>query len=528
MPLAIHAHRRHIGDCFPYPMENPMRMRLLAVLAFAATLLSGCGYNQIQINDESVNAAWSEVLNQYKRRADLIPNLVSVVQGYASHEKEVLTRVTEARANVAGMKATPELINDPAAFAKFQKAQGDLGGALSRLLVVAENYPNLKADANFRDLQAQVEGTENRITVARNRYIKSVQEYNVSVRTFPNNLTAMVMGWQTKANFTVEDEKAISAPPAIKFDAPAPPAPPSRRADCRSRCRPSYTVSACAGRSADPALAGAAAGIGRAAEPVPLPTLKARVTDLTNTLDATQRGRLEAQLAAIDRAGRAQIAVLMLPTTQPETIEQFGIRLAEAWKIGHKDADNGIIVIVAKDDRKMRIEVGYGLEGSIPDAIAKRIIVERMAPKFKQGDFFGGLFATTEALDQAISGPASGAASAGDAADRPGRNGRATTAAIIPTGFPGCSAPWSRPACCVICSACSARWRRRPSAAGSASWSSVRLAFAIGAAVLIFLLSFANMFSGGGRRLRRRIFRRGGGFSGGGGSFGGGGASGDW
>ena len=198
-----------------------MRLRLLAVLALAASLLSGCGYNQIQINDEAVNAAWSEVLNQYKRRADLIPNLVSVVQGYASHEKEVLTRVTEARANVAGLKATPELVNDPAAFVKFQKAQGDLGGALSRLLVVAENYPNLKADANFRDLQAQVEGTENRITVARNRYIKTVQEYNISVRTFPNSLTANFMGWKTKANFTVEDEKAISAPPAIKFDAPA-------------------------------------------------------------------------------------------------------------------------------------------------------------------------------------------------------------------------------------------------------------------------------------------------------------------
>ena len=204
-----------------------MRMRLLAVLAFAATLLSGCGYNQIQINDEAVTAAWSEVLNQYKRRADLIPNLVAVVQGYASHEKEVLTRVTEARANVAGLKATPELINDPEAFAKFQKAQGELGGALSRLLVVAENYPNLKADANFRDLQAQVEGTENRITVARNRYIKSVQDYNVSVRTFPNSLTAGVMGWKTKANFTVEDEKAMSSPPTIRFDAPSgkPPAP---------------------------------------------------------------------------------------------------------------------------------------------------------------------------------------------------------------------------------------------------------------------------------------------------------------
>lgn len=194
-----------------------MKLRLLALLAFFATLLSGCGYNQIQINDEQVNAAWSEVLSQYQRRADLIPNLVATVQGYAAHEKDVLTRVTEARASVAGIKATPELINDPQAFAKFQQAQGELSGALSRLLVVAENYPQLKADANFRDLQAQLEGTENRITVARNRYIKAVQEYNVSVRTFPNNLTAMVMGWKTKANFSVENEKAIATPPKVDF-----------------------------------------------------------------------------------------------------------------------------------------------------------------------------------------------------------------------------------------------------------------------------------------------------------------------
>lgn len=195
-------------------MKFPFRVWAALALAVA---LSGCGYNQIQINDESVNSAWSEVLNQYKRRADLVPNLVSVVQGYASHEKEVLTRVTEARASVAGIKATPELINDEAAFARFQQAQSQLSGALSRLLVVAENYPQLKADANFRDLQAQIEGTENRIAVARNRYIKAVQEYNVSVRTFPNNLTAMVMGWKTKANFTVDDEKAISTPPKVDF-----------------------------------------------------------------------------------------------------------------------------------------------------------------------------------------------------------------------------------------------------------------------------------------------------------------------
>jgi hypothetical protein len=191
----------------------------------------------------------------------------------------VLTKVTEARANVAGIKATPELINDPAAFAKFQKAQGELGGALSRLLVVAENYPQLKADANFRDLQAQVEGTENRITVARNRYIKSVQEYNISVRTFPNNLTAMVMGWQTKANFTVEDEKAISRrrrssstprPRRLRRSAPAPPAPAPAR----------YTsATGIAGRLAGAALAGCLLpAIGRAAEPVPLPALTARAS----------------------------------------------------------------------------------------------------------------------------------------------------------------------------------------------------------------------------------------------------------
>lgn len=195
-----------------------MRFRLFALIALLTALLSGCGYNQVQINDEDVNSAWSEVLNQYQRRADLIPNLVATVQGYAAHEKAVLTQVTEARASVAGIKATPELINDEAAFAKFQKAQAEMSSALARLLVVSENYPQLKADANFRDLQAQLEGTENRVTVARNRYIAAVRTYNVSVRTFPNNLTAMVFGWKPKPNFSVENEKAISSAPSVKFD----------------------------------------------------------------------------------------------------------------------------------------------------------------------------------------------------------------------------------------------------------------------------------------------------------------------
>lgn len=192
--------------------------RLLNMLLLVATLsLSGCGYNQFQSLDEETKANWSEVLNQYQRRADLVPNLVSTVKGYASHEEKVLTEVTEARAKVGSMQVTPELLNDPDAFAKFQAAQGQLTSALSRLMVVSENYPNLKADASFRDLQAQLEGTENRVTVARNRYIEAVKQYNVTVRSFPNNLTAMMFGYQPKPSFTVENEKAISSAPKVDF-----------------------------------------------------------------------------------------------------------------------------------------------------------------------------------------------------------------------------------------------------------------------------------------------------------------------
>jgi LemA protein len=198
--------------------------RLLMVLALFATALgvSGCGYNKIQAEDEQVKAAWSEVINQYQRRADLIPNLVNTVKGYAQQEQDVLLGVTNARAKVGSIQATPELVNDPQAFAKFQQAQGELTSALSRLLVVAENYPQLKSDQNFRDLQAQLEGTENRIAVARQRYIKAVQEYNTTVRQFPVNLTAMLFGYKEKANFTVENEAAIAKPPAVDFSKPAP------------------------------------------------------------------------------------------------------------------------------------------------------------------------------------------------------------------------------------------------------------------------------------------------------------------
>ena len=195
-----------------------MRRVFTAILLLAVLSLSGCGYNKLQTTDEQINAAWSEVLNQYQRRADLVPNLVNVVKGYAAHEQEVLENVTNARARVGGIQATPELLNDEQAFARFQAAQGELTSAISRLLVVAENYPQLKADGLFRDLQAQLEGTENRITVARNRYIQAVQEYNVTVRSFPSNLTAMVFGMKTKPNVSVENEQAISQPTAVSFD----------------------------------------------------------------------------------------------------------------------------------------------------------------------------------------------------------------------------------------------------------------------------------------------------------------------
>ena len=199
-------------------------MRKLITLLFVIMTmsLSGCGYNTFQSTDEQIKASWSEVLNQYQRRSDLIPNLVSTVKGESGFEQETLVKVVEARAKATSIQATPELINNPEAFKKFQAAQGELSGALSRLLVVTENYPNIKSNQSFQELRAQLEGTENRITVARNRYIKAVQEYNVAVRSFPSNLTAMVFGYKPKPNFSVENEAEIAKPPVVNFDkAPA-------------------------------------------------------------------------------------------------------------------------------------------------------------------------------------------------------------------------------------------------------------------------------------------------------------------
>jgi LemA protein len=204
---------------------SKLRASLVALIALG---LLGCGYNRIQSDDEQIKAAWSEVLNQYQRRADLVPNLVNTVKGYAAQEQRVLIAVTEARSKVGSIQATPELINDPQAFAKFQAAQGELTNALSRLLVVSENYPQLKSDANFRDLQAQLEGTENRIAVARHRYIEAVQDYNVLVRSFPSNLTAKAFGYGMKPNFTVDNEQQLAKPPAVEFAPASSAAAPTR------------------------------------------------------------------------------------------------------------------------------------------------------------------------------------------------------------------------------------------------------------------------------------------------------------
>jgi len=201
-----------------------MKTLRILVLSVLAVMLTGCGYNAIQRQDEAVKAAWSEVLNQYQRRADLVPNLVNTVKGYANHEEKVFTEVTEARAKVGSIQVNADTINDAQKLKQFQAAQGELGSALSRLMVVSENYPQLKADGLFQNLQAQLEGTENRVTVARNRYVTSVQEYNSMIRTFPNNMTAKIFGYKVKPNFSVENEKTISTAPTVDFGnaAPAP------------------------------------------------------------------------------------------------------------------------------------------------------------------------------------------------------------------------------------------------------------------------------------------------------------------
>jgi LemA protein len=202
-----------------------MRYLMMAFVLVATFVLSGCGYNSIQSKDEAVKASWAEVLNQYQRRADLVPNLVNTVKGYAQHEEEVFTRVTEARAQVGRITLSADDLSDEAKVKAFQQAQGELSSALSRLMAVSENYPNLKADGLFQNLQAQLEGTENRVAVARNRFIQTVQDFNTYVRSFPQNLTAMMFGYKAKASFTVDNEREIATAPKVDFGKPAPAQP---------------------------------------------------------------------------------------------------------------------------------------------------------------------------------------------------------------------------------------------------------------------------------------------------------------
>ena len=383
-------------------------MRKLALSLFvvlASANLAGCGYNKLQNQDEAVKAAWSEVVNQYQRRADLIPNLVTTVKGYAAQEERVLVGCTEARAKATSIQLTPELINDPAAFAKFQAAQGELTQALKSLLVTVENYPDLKSDAKFRDLQVQLEGTENRITVARNRYIEAVQRLQRHGARVSDQPHREVVRLRSEAEFHGENEAAVSTAPAVSFDTstPSQPANSGRSSPKPRRRRPRTDAHreaallplafAAAGAAAPPALA-----------QIPLPKLEARVTDLTGTLTAAQQSALEEKLTAFEARKGAQIAVLILPTTEPEDIAQFGVRLMESWKLGRKGVDDGAALIVAKEDRELRIEVQYGLEGVLTDATSGRIINETIVPLFKQGDFYGGINAGVDQMLRVVDG----------------------------------------------------------------------------------------------------------------------------
>ena len=364
-----------------------MRISAIGLAAVAALLLSGCGYNALQAQDEQVKSAWSEVINQYQRRADLIPNLVNTVKGYAAQEQTVLLGVTQARAKVGSMQATPELVNDPEAFAKFQAAQGELSGALSRLMVVTENYPQLKSDQNFRDLQAQLEGTENRITVARNRYIQAVQKLQCHGAFVPRQFDGDGVRLQAEAEFHGRERSG---------DLQA-----AQRGFLGAAGRRRRRISVAAARR-------------EAWWRASLRCWRARMSPCRRSPPASsispapcragRSNRIETRLADLEAKKGSQIAVLMVPTTQPEEIEQYGIRVAEHWKLGRKGVDDGAILLVAKDDRRVRIEVGYGLEGALPDAIANRIIDETITPHFKLGDYDGGVEAGVEQMISVVNG----------------------------------------------------------------------------------------------------------------------------
>ena len=381
-----------------------MRALKILLLAVAGTMLSACGYNSIQVKDEATKSAWSEVLNQYQRRADLIPNLVNTVKGFAAQEQAVLIGVTEARAKATQTQVKVDA-NDPASLQQFQQAQGELSSALSRLMVVVEKYPELKSDQNFRDLQAQLEGTENRITVARNRYIQAVQDYNVTVRQFPVNLTAMVFGQgqaELRGRERGSDRQAAdsrvqscsrpdagSGPhggPGTESDPPArsareAPLTMSRSDSGSLRLAATVfpTAAALLVAAAVPAAARADSGSSRRVSPTPRHA-------------CARSGRVARGEAGGVRAVEGQ------PGGRPDRADDAagGDRSVfdpcrRAMEARPKKVDDGVLLIVALNDRRMRIEVGYGLEGALPDATANRIIQQDIAPAFKRGDYYGGI-----------------------------------------------------------------------------------------------------------------------------------------
>ncbi len=357
-------------------------MRKLLLALVAALSLSGCGYNDFQRQDEGVKAAWSEVLNNYQRRADLIPNLVATVQGAADFEKSTLVELTNARASVGSIKATPELVNDPEGFAKFQAAQSQMTGALSRLMAVAENYPQFDRDQGVR---RTARGTCGR-----------GESHRGGARPLHQNGGGLQCSGARIPHQPDGDDVRLQAEGQLR----------SREREGDRHAAEGRFQQTCGEVAASipmrhilAALLGISVLLGAAHAEVPVPPVKARVTDLTGTLNARQKDDLESRIAAYETRRGSQIAVLILPTTKPEEIEQYSIRVAEAWKIGRKGVDDGLILIVAKDDRRVRIEVGYGLEGVIPDSMAKRVIDERITPHFRDGDFYGGV---RDGVDQLV------------------------------------------------------------------------------------------------------------------------------
>ena len=370
--------------------------KLWTVLAALATLsLTNCGYNAIQTTDEQVKAGWSEVVNQYQRRADLVPNLVNSVKGFAQQEKDVLLGVTNARAKVGSIQATPEVLNDPAAFQKFTPAQGELSSALSRLLVVTENYPQLKSDALFK----RPDGAARRHREPHHRGAQPLHQGGAGLQCRHPNLPEQPdrddVRLQGEAELRGREREGDLDRAEGRFQPDAGARQNScdndQKIDRDERCKSRLSCAA------------AVLGLPALAE-VAVPPLTGRVVDQTGTLSSGDIASLTQTLKDLEARKGSQIAVLIVPTTDQEPIEQFSLRVAEAWKIGRKKIDDGALLVVAKNDRHLRIEVGYGLEGALTDVTTKRIIDEDITPKFKSGDFAGGVSAGVDRMIRVIDG----------------------------------------------------------------------------------------------------------------------------